>query len=93
MAVYEVPPPGDDLEHAQLDGIRLRAMDADQARAHFEQCLHLLDEARDDWSRSYVARLARLLHRRLVELGALPDPWAADANDASQHLDEERGRR
>lgn len=74
MNVYDVPPPGDDLGQAELDGVRLRAMDVDQARAHFDRCLQLLEEARDDWSRTYVARLARLLHRRLVELGAVPDP-------------------
>ncbi|MBI2323148.1 MAG: hypothetical protein HYU88_13895 [Chloroflexi bacterium] len=64
----------DDLAHAQLDGVRLRDMSAADAQAHLERCWRLLDEARDDWSRTYVARLARLLHLRLVELGALPQP-------------------
>jgi hypothetical protein len=78
---YDLPP-GDDLAYAALDGVRLRDMDAAQAQVHFERCLQLLDEARDDWSRTYVARLARLLHRRLIELGAMADPSVDDAGRA-----------
>lgn len=67
----------DELAQAQLDGIRLRDMSAAEAQVHFERCLRLLEAARDDWSRTYIGRLARLLHRRLVELGTLPDPSPA----------------
>lgn len=63
----------DELEQARLDGVRLRDMGADEVRRHFDRCLGLLDEARDDWSSTYVGRLARLLYRRLEELGAVSE--------------------